>query len=230
MHECSHVPHTTQHTHTHTYTLRTQAMKVMHMCTLSGKPLRVNRSLGGPGDKGGAVDVGANLFIGNLDANVDEKLLYDTFSAFGRVLGMPKVMRDEDTGKHKGFGFVSYDNFASSDAAINAMHNQFLSGRSVQVQYAFKKDGSGERHGSDAERLIAASNPAVQAAASAAVANAPMPYMAPPSAFPPAPPMPPPPPMPGGFPPPPPMPPPPPLPGGLAPPPMPPPPPPPMPM
>ena len=146
-------------------------MKVMHMCTLSGKPLRVNRSLGGPGDKGGAVDVGANLFIGNLDANVDEKLLYDTFSAFGRVLGMPKVMRDEDTGKHKGFGFVSYDNFASSDAAINAMHNQFLSGRSVQVQYAFKKDGSGERHGSDAERLIAASNPAVQAAASAAAAS-----------------------------------------------------------
>lgn len=30
--------------------------------------------------------VGANLFVGNLDPDVDEKLLYDTFSAFGVVI------------------------------------------------------------------------------------------------------------------------------------------------
>ena len=44
-------------------------------------------------------DVGANLFIGNLDNDVDEKLLYDTFSAFGVIVGnTPKVMRDPDSG------------------------------------------------------------------------------------------------------------------------------------
>lgn len=32
------------------------------------------------------MDVGANLFVGNLDPEVDEKLLYDTFSAFGMIL------------------------------------------------------------------------------------------------------------------------------------------------
>ena len=37
------------------------------------------------------LDVGANLFIGNLDPEVDEKLLYDTFSAFGVILQTPKV-------------------------------------------------------------------------------------------------------------------------------------------
>ena len=37
------------------------------------------------------LDVGANLFIGNLDPDVDEKLLYDTFSAFGGISGAPKV-------------------------------------------------------------------------------------------------------------------------------------------
>ena len=37
------------------------------------------------------LDVGANLFIGNLDPEVDEKLLYDTFSAFGVILQPPKV-------------------------------------------------------------------------------------------------------------------------------------------
>jgi RNA recognition motif-containing protein len=35
--------------------------------------------------------VGANVFIGNLDPEVDEKLLYDTFSAFGVILQTPKV-------------------------------------------------------------------------------------------------------------------------------------------
>ena len=30
-------------------------------------------------------DVGANLFIGNLDPGVDEKALYDLFSAFGHI-------------------------------------------------------------------------------------------------------------------------------------------------
>ena len=37
------------------------------------------------------LDVGANLFIGNLDPEVDEKMLYDIFSAFGVILQTPKV-------------------------------------------------------------------------------------------------------------------------------------------
>lgn len=37
------------------------------------------------------LDIGANIFIGNLDPEVDEKLLYDTFSAFGIILQVPKV-------------------------------------------------------------------------------------------------------------------------------------------
>ena len=37
------------------------------------------------------LDVGANVFIGNLDVEIDEKLLYDIFSAFGVILQTPKV-------------------------------------------------------------------------------------------------------------------------------------------
>ena len=42
------------------------------------------------------------------------QLLYDTFSAFGVVVGAPKIMRDPDTGLSKGFGFVSFDSFEAS--------------------------------------------------------------------------------------------------------------------
>lgn len=98
------------------------------------------------------LDVGATLFIGNLDPDVDEKLLYDTFSAFGVIVQTPKIARDPETGNLKGFGFVSFDNFDSSDAAIDAMNNQYLMNKQITVSYALKKDGKGERHGSAAER------------------------------------------------------------------------------
>ena len=55
---------------------------------LYGKPVRVNKASAHQKN----LDVGANIFIGNLDPEVDEKLLYDTFSAFGVILQTPKVL------------------------------------------------------------------------------------------------------------------------------------------
>ncbi|KAF7728266.1 Splicing factor 3B subunit 4 [Apophysomyces ossiformis] len=128
------------------------AIKIMNQVRLFGKPIRVNKATS---DKKN-LDVGATLFIGNLDPDVDEKLLYDTFSAFGLIVQTPNIARDPETGNFRGFGFVSYDNFESSDAAIDAMNGQYLMNKQITVSYAYKKDGKGERHGSAAERLLAA--------------------------------------------------------------------------
>lgn len=77
-------------------------------------------------------------------------------------------MRNPETGISKGYGFVSYDNFESSDNALTAMNGttsltltigQFFGNKIISVQYAFKKDSKGERHGSQAERLLAANRP-----------------------------------------------------------------------
>mmetsp|Transcript_8572 Transcript_8572/g.18664 ORF Transcript_8572/g.18664 Transcript_8572/m.18664 type:complete len:183 (+) Transcript_8572:1-549(+) len=71
-------------------------------------------------------------------------------------------MRDPDTGGSKGFAFVNYDCFEAADASIEAMNGQYLCGRAISVGFAFKKDGTkGERHGSMAERLLAAANPSL---------------------------------------------------------------------
>jgi splicing factor 3B subunit 4 len=129
------------------------AIKILNMVQLYGVSLKVNKS---SQDKKSA-DVGANLFVGNLDPEVEEKSLYDTFSAFGLVIRTPIVMRDPETSLSRGFGFVSFDNFESSDAAIEAMNGQFLCNRPVSVNYAFKKDSRGERHGTPAERMLAQS-------------------------------------------------------------------------
>ena len=76
------------------------AVKVLNMIKLCGKPLRVSKSA----QDRKAVDVGANLFVGNLDPEIDEKLLYDTFSAFGVVVTTPKLMRDPDTVRRRACG------------------------------------------------------------------------------------------------------------------------------
>jgi splicing factor 3B subunit 4 len=95
------------------------------------------------------------LFVGNLDIELDEKQLYDIFGAFGNLLQV-KIVRD-DNGVSKGFAFLHFDDFSSSDAALQTMDHQYIQNQPVTITYAFKKGGQpGERHGTPAERLLAA--------------------------------------------------------------------------
>ena len=116
--------------------------------------------------------------MGNLDPDVDEKLLYDTFSAFGVILQHPKIMRDQDTGASKacaimhaqrpltpsqGFAFINFASFEAADSAMEAMNGQYLCNRPISCTYALRKDGRGERHGSQAGacRALVATLPSV---------------------------------------------------------------------
>jgi splicing factor 3B subunit 4 len=64
------------------------AARIMNQVRLYGKPIRVNKA---SADKQKSVEVGAELFIGNLDPMVDERILYDTFGRFGTLVAAPKV-------------------------------------------------------------------------------------------------------------------------------------------
>ncbi|OJJ43718.1 hypothetical protein ASPZODRAFT_73679 [Penicilliopsis zonata CBS 506.65] len=128
------------------------ASRIMNGIRLYGKPIRVNKA---SADKQKAVEIGAELFVGNLDPMVTEQVIFDTFSRFGNLVSPPKIARD-DSNLSKGYGFVSFADFESSDAAIANMNGQYLMNKQVSVQYAYKKDGKGERHGDEAERMLAA--------------------------------------------------------------------------
>jgi splicing factor 3B subunit 4 len=75
---------------------------------------------------------------------------------YPNVVSPLQIARDPTTGASKGYGFVSYHDFETSDMAVENMNGQFFGGKQITVQYAFKKDGKGERHGTTAERLLAA--------------------------------------------------------------------------
>jgi splicing factor 3B subunit 4 len=133
------------------------AMTVLNMIKLYGRPLRVSKSAL---QDDNSRDVGANLFVGNLDPDsVDEQILHDTFAAFGVLIRPVNIPRDEETGQGKGYAFVSYDSFQSADTAIECMSGQYLGNRQITVQYALKKDAEGrttnERHGTRVERMLA---------------------------------------------------------------------------
>ncbi|KAF2638916.1 RNA-binding domain-containing protein [Massarina eburnea CBS 473.64] len=127
------------------------AIGIANGVRLYDSPIRMNKA---SADKQKTVEVGAELFIGNLDTMVDEKSLYDTFNRFGQLISAPKVARDEFN-ISKGYGFISYADFEASDTAITNMHGQYMMSKQISVQYAYKKDGKGERHGDEAERLLA---------------------------------------------------------------------------
>ncbi|KAG8532053.1 uncharacterized protein KY384_003690 [Bacidia gigantensis] len=128
------------------------AARIMNQVRLYGKPIRVNKA---SADKQKTVEVGAELFVGNLDPMVSEQTLYDTFGRFGTLVTAPKVARD-DANLSKGYGFISYASFDASDDAVANMNGQYLMNKEISVQYAYKKDGKGERHGDQAERTLAA--------------------------------------------------------------------------
>ena len=54
----------------------------------------------------------------------------------------------------KGYGFVSYTDFKSSDAAVELMNGQFLMNKAITVQSACKRDGKGEHHGTAVEQTL----------------------------------------------------------------------------
>ena len=64
------------------------AARIMNQVRLYGKPIRVNKA---SADKQKTVEVGAELFVGNLDPMVTEQTLYDTFGRFGGLISAPKV-------------------------------------------------------------------------------------------------------------------------------------------
>ena len=103
-------------------------------------------------------DVGAHVFVGNLDPSVDVGTLEQTFAQFEKLLVRPTVFKDSHTAgtaNERGYAFLVFADFDGADAAISAMNGQFMGNRQLSLAYALKKNGKGERHGSEAERLMA---------------------------------------------------------------------------
>ncbi len=91
----------------------------------------------------------SKLFVGGLSWDTTDQSLAAAFSAFGTVTDA-KVILDRDTGRSRGFGFVTFDAPADAQKAIAEMDGAELDGRAVRVNEAEDKprrSGGGGRGG-----------------------------------------------------------------------------------
>ncbi|QMU60883.1 MAG: RNA-binding protein [Gammaproteobacteria bacterium] len=76
-----------------------------------------------------------NIYIGNLPYSISEDELRDLFAAHGEV-SSANIIMDRDSGRSKGFGFIEMSDNAQGEAAINAINETDVQGRSVRVNEA----------------------------------------------------------------------------------------------
>lgn len=82
------------------------------------------------------------LFVGGLSWNTDDQGLKEAFDRFGNVVEA-KVITDRDTGRSRGFGFVTFEDDDAAQAAIKEMDGSVLDGRSLKVNEAQQRTGGG---------------------------------------------------------------------------------------
>ncbi len=82
------------------------------------------------------------LFVGGLAWATTDDTLRTAFSKFGEITDA-KVVSDRDTGRSRGFGFVTFESEESSERARAEMNDSTLDGRTIRVDSAEDKDRSG---------------------------------------------------------------------------------------
>ncbi len=76
-----------------------------------------------------------NIYVGNVSYQTDDSRLVELFSEFGEVASA-RVINDRETGRSKGFGFVEMADDTAAAAAIEALNEKEVDGRTLRVNEA----------------------------------------------------------------------------------------------
>jgi ATP-dependent RNA helicase RhlE len=98
---------------------------------------RPRQAAGGPETR--RMNMSKKLFVGNLSWNTDDHGLRQAFEAHGEVTEA-KVIADRDTGRSRGFGFVTFADDEAAGTAIAALNESDLDGRTIKVDVAQDRD------------------------------------------------------------------------------------------
>lgn len=88
------------------------------------------------------------LFVGGLSWDTDDRGLQEAFERFGEVTDS-KVITDRESGRSRGFGFVTFSDSSAAQTAIDEMNGQPIDGRTVTVNEAQERSrggGGGRRY------------------------------------------------------------------------------------
>ena len=97
------------------------------------------------------MEIKMNIFIGNLSYNVIESDLRHSFEAYGEVTSAI-VIKDKQSGKSRGFGFVEMPDQAEAQSAIGALNGKAFKGRTITVNEARDHDEERRRANREGNR------------------------------------------------------------------------------
>ncbi len=83
------------------------------------------------------------LYVGNLPYTTNEDELFSVFGADGRQVSEVAIIMDRDTGRPRGFGFVTMASDEDAQAAVQALDGSALGGRTLKVNEAQDRRGGG---------------------------------------------------------------------------------------
>jgi RNA recognition motif-containing protein len=75
------------------------------------------------------------IYVGNISYNTSEDALSKVFSEYGEVASV-KIITDRETGRSKGFGFITMEDDSSAQNAIENLNGQNIDGRALRVNEA----------------------------------------------------------------------------------------------
>ncbi|MBS1748377.1 MAG: RNA-binding protein [Bacteroidetes bacterium] len=76
-----------------------------------------------------------NLYVGNLSWTMTEDDLRNLFEQYGTVNSL-KIVKDRETGRSKGFGFVEMENDTEAQNALSSLYDKELMGRKIVINEA----------------------------------------------------------------------------------------------
>mmetsp|Transcript_35691 Transcript_35691/g.66468 ORF Transcript_35691/g.66468 Transcript_35691/m.66468 type:complete len:649 (-) Transcript_35691:191-2137(-) len=112
-----------------------RALDTLNYSAIKGRACRIMWSQRDPSLRKSGL---GNVFVKNLDKNIDNKALYDTFSLFGNILSC-KVACDPQ-GKSRGYGFVHYETEEAARQAIERVNGMQIGEQTVSVSSFVKRD------------------------------------------------------------------------------------------
>ena len=91
------------------------------------------------------------LFVGNLPYSIGESELEATFAEHGTVVSAV-VIRDDDSGQSRGFGFIEMETDEMAESAVGALDGSEIDGRRLRVNLAQPKNNNRQRRSDYGER------------------------------------------------------------------------------
>jgi len=86
--------------------------------------------------------MGKKVFVGSLSWDTTELGLSEAFQRFGEI-AETKLIMERDTGRSRGFGFITFETEEAAQQAISEMDGKELDGRTIRVDMAQDKGPRG---------------------------------------------------------------------------------------